>query len=199
MSAKRVVVAITGASGAPYAVATVRMLIDAGARVELIVSPLGQRLLRDELDLPDASPARFHPDAARAEAAITTHHFKDVGATLASGSFRHDGMVIVPCSSNTLSCVATGTAQHLIHRAAYVCLKERRPLVVAHRETPLTLIDLRHMTTLTEAGAVILPCSPGFYQRPKTIDALVDGIALRILDQLGIDAPDAEGHRWAGG
>ena len=193
---KRIVVAITGASGAAYAAATVRMLVEAGAHVELVVSPLGQRLLRDELDFPDAAPERFHPDAA---GRITAHHFKDVGATLASGSFRHDGMVIVPCSSNSLSCIATGTAQNLIHRAAYVALKERRPLILAHRETPLTLIDLRHMATLTESGAVILPCNPGFYQRPQTIDDLVDGIAVRILDHLGVEAVDAAQHRWGGG
>ena len=191
----RLVVGVTGASGALYAWRVVHGMIEAGARVELVVSPPGLRLLRDELDWPDADPRRFHPDGTQQ---ITTHPYRDIGATLASGSFCHDGMVVVPCSSNTLGALAHGTAQHLIHRAAYVTLKERRPLILCHRETPLTRIDLTNLLALHDAGAVLLPCNPGFYHRPATLVELADAWATRVLDHLGLTAVDAQRFRWAG-
>ena len=192
----RVVVGVTGASGALYAARLIHALVEAEAAVELVVSPTGLRLFRDELDWSDAAPGRFHPRGAER---ITPHPFRDVGATLASGSFRHDGMVVVPCSSNTMSAIASGTAQHLIHRAAYVTLKERRRLLVCHRETPLTRIDLTNMLALHDAGATLLPCNPGFYHRPQDLTDLVDAWAVRVMDHLRLSLDTAGGrYRWSG-
>ncbi|MDP7348594.1 MAG: UbiX family flavin prenyltransferase, partial [Phycisphaeraceae bacterium] len=149
----------TGASGALYAKRTIELLVASGVHVHLVVSPLGQRLLHDELGMESVDVAAF--GAGASDSPLTLHNYRDVGATIASGSFRHDGMIIVPCSSNTLSAVATGAQQNLLHRAAAVTLKERRRLVLVHRETPLSPVDIRNMQAATEAGAVICPANPG--------------------------------------
>lgn len=186
---KQIVVGITGASGALYARRTIQLLACAGVHTHLVVSPLGQRLLHDELGMESIDPAALlSPPLPRGGVApITLHHYRDVGAPIASGSFPHDGMVVVPCSSNTLSAVATGSQQNLLHRAAAVTLKERRRLVLVHRESPLTLIDIRNMEQATLAGAVICPASPGFYMLPRSIDDLVDFVVGRVLDLLGVE------------
>ena len=192
-------VGVSGASGAVYAQRMVTHLVAAGVETHLVVTPLGVRLLRDELGMDGldlAALAGGEPGGPCPENLIN-HRPGDVGATLASGSFRHDGMAVVPCSSNSLSAIATGQAQHLLHRAAAVCLKERRPLVLVHRETPLSRVDLRNLLAADEAGAVILPANPGFYTRPQTIEEVADTVVARVLDHLGVEH-DAS-PRWTGG
>lgn len=181
---KRIVVGISGASGAAYAQRMIRLLVGAGVETHLVVSPLGQRLLHDELGMEG-----INLDALTGgnPSAVTLHNYRDVGAPIASGSFRHDGMVIIPCSANTLSAIATGSAQNLLHRAAHVTLKERRRLVLVHRESPLTLIDIRNMAAATEAGAIIAPANPGFYMLPRNLDDIIDFVAGRALDLLGVE------------
>ncbi len=194
-SPQRIVVGVTGASGALYAARLIQLLVAAEVETHLVVSPLGQRLLRDELGMERVDLAAL----AGTEAAppnLVTHHTKDVGATIASGSFHHDGMIICPCSSNTLGAIASGNASHLIHRAAHVTLKERRKLVLVHREMPLSLIDIRNMQAVTEAGAVVAPANPGFYKLPQTVEAIADFVVGRCLDLL--DVPHDLNIRWAG-
>jgi len=191
--AKRIIIGISGASGAAYAKRVISTLAAAGTEVHLVVSPLGQRLLHDELGMEGINLESLAGDKETARH-ITLHHYRDVGAPIASGSFRHDGMIIVPCSSNTLSAVATGSSNNLMHRAAQVTLKERRRLVLVHRETPLSLVDIRNMAAATEAGAIICPANPGFYLMPRSIDDLVDFIAARTLDLLGVE--HNLGARW---
>jgi polyprenyl P-hydroxybenzoate/phenylacrylic acid decarboxylase-like protein len=186
------VVGITGASGAVYARRTIRLLLAAGVETHLVVSPLGQRLLHDELGMEgiDLAALAGHAPAGGAASTVpglTLHNYRDVGAPIASGSFTHDGMVIIPCSSNTLSAVAVGSAQNLLHRAAQVCLKERRRLVLVHREMPISLVEIRNMHLATEAGAIICPASPGFYTLPRTVEDLVDFVVARVLDLLGVE------------
>ena len=135
---KRIIVGITGASGAAYAQRIVQLLLSAGVETHLVASPLGQRLLHDELGIERVEVESL---IGRPSEHVTMHRHQDVGATIASGSFRHDGMVIIPCSSNSLGAIASGSAQNLIHRAAHVTLKERRKLVLVHREMPLSLIE----------------------------------------------------------
>ena len=181
---KRIVVGISGASGALYAQCLIRQLITAGTEVHLVVSPMGQRLLHDELGMEGLDPEAL---AGRHDAPITVYNYRDVGAAIASGSFQHDGMVVVPCSSNTLSAVAVGSQNNVLHRAAAVTLKERRRLVLVHRESPLSLIDIDNMRRVTEAGAIICPASPGFYLLPQTIDDVVDFVVGRVLDLVGVE------------
>lgn len=190
--------AITGASGALYAQRLVQLLIASGAQTHLVVSPLGQRLLQDELGMEGVDLAALAGlDAGQAKPdGLTYHHFKDVGATIASGSFRHDGMIVCPCSSNTLGAIASGTAQNLIHRAAHVCLKERRRLVLVHRESPLSLIDIRNMQAVTEAGAIVAPANPGYYMLPTSIQEIADFVVGRVLDL--VDVPHDLNVRWSG-
>ncbi len=187
--APRIVLGISGASGALYAARTTQLLVEAGVETHLVVSPLGQRLLRDELGMEglDLAVLAGRDPGAAAPDNLVLHHHKDVGATIASGSFRHDGMAIVPCSSNSLSAVATGQQQHLLHRAAHVTLKEGRTLVLVHRETPLSRIDLTNLLAAQEAGAVILPANPGFYMLPQRVEDLVDFVVGRVLDHLGVE------------
>ena len=161
MSTQRIVIGITGASGAVYARRMIHALSKAHWHTHLVVSPLGQRLLHDELGMEGIDlGALLGKDAPEPDLPITLHHFRDVGAAIASGSFQHEGMVICPCSSNTLSAVANGSQQNLLHRAAHVCLKERRRLVLLHREMPLSVVDIRNMLAATEAGAILCPASP---------------------------------------
>ena len=178
-----IVTAITGASGALYAQRLIAGLVAAQVRVHLIVSPLGRRLLHDEMgmetvDLPTLAGSETHT--------ITLYNYNDVGCKLASGSFLHDGMVIVPCSSNTLAEVAHGIGDNLIARAAAVTLKERRRLVIAHREMPLSPIDVNNYKILTDAGAIVAPCNPGFYLNPSTVGEVVDFVAGKLLDLIGV-------------
>jgi 4-hydroxy-3-polyprenylbenzoate decarboxylase len=189
-----VVVAITGASGAPYAVRLLEQLVRARRRVLLIVSSHGQRLLETETDFTSVDALRAHVGVDAWDAVVTVYDDSDRGATPASGSARHAGMVICPCSMGTLSAVAHGSSRSLVERAADVTLKERRPLILVLRETPLSAIHLENMLTVTRAGALVMPAAPGFYHRPKQISELVDFIVARILDHLGVE--HQLGHRW---
>lgn len=178
-----IITAITGASGALYAQRFVQGLVAAGVDVHLIVSPLGRRLLHDELGMETIDLVAL---AGTESHSITLHKHSDVGSKLASGSFLHDGMVIVPCSSNTLAEVAHGLGDNLISRAAAVTLKERRKLVLAHREMPLSAIDVNNYKILTDAGVIIAPCNPGFYLNPTTVGEVVDFVAGKLLDLIGV-------------
>src|SRR3954454_15187074 len=178
-----IVTAITGASGALYAQRFIQGLVAAGANVHLVVSALGRGLLVDELGMEGVDVNAL----AGAETHTVTHYnYNDVGSKLASGSFLHDGMVIVPCSSNTLAEVAHGLGDNLISRAAAVTLKERRKLVLAHREMPLSPIDVNNYKILTDAGVILAPANPGFYLNPTTVGEVVDFVAGKLLDLVGV-------------
>jgi 4-hydroxy-3-polyprenylbenzoate decarboxylase len=203
MTQRRIAVGVTGASGAIYAVRTIAALLEAGCALEIVFSDYGKRLLLDELG-PDAKVERLSElMAARygegiGRGSFVVHSNKDLGATLASGSHTCDGMVIVPCSMKTLAGVALGLSRSLVERAADVMLKERRRLVLVPRETPMSLPALKNMVSCAEAGAVILPAMPAFYQQPKTIDDLADFVAGKILNALGFEQqlfPPWEGER----
>jgi 4-hydroxy-3-polyprenylbenzoate decarboxylase len=187
-----VALAITGASGALYAVRTLAELLSRGIHIELVVSDYGRRLLRDELG-DDASTERLMPYlTARYGSQIGKGSFtllsnRDLGATIASGSHGCTSMAIVPCSMKTLAGVAHGLSRNLIERAADVMLKEHRPLVIVPRETPMSLPALRNMVLCAEAGAVVLPAMPAFYQLPRTLDDLADFMAGKILSALGFE------------
>jgi 4-hydroxy-3-polyprenylbenzoate decarboxylase len=184
------VVAITGASGAPYGVRLLEVLLAAGRDVHLVVSPAGQAVIREELerriDLDRFDVAALLGGPAPSAGRLHSHHYRDLMAPIASGSFLTAGMVICPCSGSTLAAVAHSMGENLIHRAAEVHLKERRTLVVVPRETPLSLPQLRNMQAIHEAGAVVLPASPGFYAGAATVSDLVDFVVARICDQLGV-------------
>lgn len=185
---------ITGASGAPYAVRLLEALNAARVPVRLIVSGYGMRLLAEESGIESLDALRAATgDWSLVEAYDATNR----GATPASGSAPSRGMVICPCSMGTLGSIAAGTSRNLVERAADVALKERRPLVLVPRETPLSLIHLENMARLTRAGATILPAAPGFYHRPRTISDLVDFVVARILDHLGVENQLAA--RWRSG
>jgi 4-hydroxy-3-polyprenylbenzoate decarboxylase len=189
-----VVLAFTGASGAPYGVRLLQALAAAGQPTWLIVSGHGLRLLRTETDLGDVAGLRAHVGAAAWDRCVTVFDDGDRGARPASGSARTRGMVVCPCSMGTLAAIAHGTSRSLVERAADVALKERRPLVLVPRETPLSLVHLENMAAVTRAGAVVLPAAPGFYHRPTTVDALVDFVVQRVLDHVGVEA--ALAPRW---
>lgn len=179
-----VTLAITGASGAPYAVRLLEALNDAGVPVRLIISATGWRLLREEEGIGGEEELRERTgDWSR----VLLYDDEDRGGTPASGSAPSRGMVVCPCSMGTLASIAQGVSRSLIERAADVCLKERRPLLLVPRETPYSAIHLENMLRLTRAGALILPASPGFYHRPGTMGELIDFVVSRILDQLGIE------------
>lgn len=181
---RRIVIGITGASGAVYARRVMEALTEAGVEVHLTVSTLGRRLLFDELGL-----KRLDPDALTGGrgSQVTIYNDADVGAAIASGTFLHDGMAVIPCSGNTLGAIASGIADNLVKRAAAVALKERRRLILAYRESPASHIDLCNMKLLSEAGAIIAPLAPGFYLLPETVDDLVDFMAARLLDLLRVE------------
>ena len=189
---RSIAIAVTGASGAVYATRTLAALLARGIHVELVVSDYGKRLLHDEIG-DDASVERLLPflsakyGASVAAGSITVHSNRDQGATLASGSHGCSGMAIVPCSMKTLAAVAHGLSRNLIERAADVMLKEQRRLVIVPRETPMSLPQLRNMVLCAEAGAMILPAMPAFYQLPKTLDDLADFMAGKILSALGFE------------
>jgi len=187
---RRIAVGITGASGALYAVRTVAALLSQGCQVELIVSDFGRRLLRDELGkaaapdgLPEYLKSRYGDDVTAGN--LVQRSNRDVGASVASGSYACEGMVIVPCSMKTLAGVAHGLSRTLIERAADVMLKERRTLVIVPRETPMSLPQLRNLVLCAEAGALVLPAMPAFYQGPRTLDDLADFMSGKILTALG--------------
>jgi 4-hydroxy-3-polyprenylbenzoate decarboxylase len=190
------VVAITGASGAPYAVRLLQALAQAAQPTWLIVSDHGLRLLSTESGIDSVDALRDHVGASAWDASVRTFDDRDRGALPASGSVRTRGMVICPCSMGTIAAISQGTSRSLVERAADVVLKERRRLVVVPRETPYSDIHLENMLRLTRAGAVVMPASPGFYHRPSRIEELVDFVVGRILDHVGI--PN-EMPRWTGG
>jgi len=192
-----IVMALTGASGAPYGIRLLEQLVRAKRRVSLIVSSHGLRLLRTETDVEDVKGLRAAVGAKPFDAFVTTYDDADRGAAPASGSSRSAGMVICPCSMGTLASIAAGTSRSLVERAADVTLKERRPLVLVPRETPLNAIHLENMLRVTRAGAVVLPAAPGFYHRPRTVAQLVDFVVARVLDHLGVE--HALVPRWKGG
>ncbi|HEV7993046.1 MAG TPA: flavin prenyltransferase UbiX [Gemmatimonadaceae bacterium] len=189
-----IVMAITGASGAPYAVRLLQTLLQAGERVQLIVSEHGLRLLRTETEVGTVEALRTRVGASAWDTQLTMFDDGDRGAAPASGSARNRGMVICPCSMGTISAISQGTSRSLVERAADVALKERRRLVLVPRETPYSAIHLENMLRLTRAGAVILPASPGFYHRPTQIAELVDFVVARVLDHL--DVEHSLGRRW---
>ena len=189
-----IIMAITGASGAPYGIRLLEQLLVAGRRVSLIVSSHGFRLLRTESDVNDLATLRMVVGAARFDELVTTFDDGDRGAAPASGSSLAGGMVICPCSMGTVASIAAGTSRSLVERAADVALKERRPLLLVTRETPLSLIHLENMRTVTMAGAVVMPAAPGFYHRPQQVSDLVDFIVARALDHLGV--PNSLAPRW---
>jgi len=191
-----IVLAITGASGAPYAVRLLEQLVVAGRRVHLIVSSHGLRLLRTEGDIDSVAALRERVGAEGWDERVRVFEDADRGATPASGSARSAGMVVCPCSMGTLSAIAAGSSRSLVERAADVALKERRPLVLVPRETPLSAIHLENMLRVTRAGAIVLPAAPGFYHRPRRIDDLVDFIVARVLDHLRVEHQLAA--RWEG-
>lgn len=194
MKALPVVLAVTGASGAPYAVRLLGVLASEQVPVWLIVSVHGWRLLKEECGIATL------PALKRATGGdwktVTALEDGDRGAGPASGSARTAGMVVCPCSMGTLAAIAHGTSRSLIERAADVTLKERRRLILVPRETPLSLVHLRNMVAVTEAGATIIPAAPGFYHRPTSIDQLVDFIVQRVVDHLGLEV--ALAPRWSG-
>jgi len=192
---ERLTVAICGASGSIYALSLLRELLARPLEVHVIASPAGRQVMSHELGyegnlsalLEKTFRAFRHPGASLVE-----HRAETFFAPPASGSFRHDGMVVVPCSMKTLAAIAAGVADNLVTRAADVCLKERRPLILVPRETPLSTIHLENMLRAARAGALILPPAPAFYHGPKTVQDLVDFVVARILDHLRIS------HRLVG-
>jgi 4-hydroxy-3-polyprenylbenzoate decarboxylase len=183
MNHMEIVTAITGASGALYALRFIQGLVAANVNVHLVVSPLGRRLLHDELGMEGVNVETL---AGTRDHTVTLYNYNDVGSRLASGSFLHDGMVIVPCSSNTLAECAHGLGDNLISRAAAVTLKERRKLIIVHREMPLSPIDITNYKLLTDAGAILAPANPGYYLNPTTVGEVVDFVAGKLLDLLGV-------------
>ncbi len=191
---KRIVVAVTGASGAIYAKRLLECLARGGANVHAILSPYGRRLLADELEIIDPTPEKLvGPDLAEC---IEIHPYKDVGDRLASGSFLTHGMIVCPCSSNTLGQIAAGMGDNLITRAAAVHLKEGRRLIVVPREMPISQIEIRNMLRISRAGGTVCPAAPGFYMLPKSIDDLADFVAGKLCDLLGV--PHELNTRWEG-
>jgi flavin prenyltransferase len=189
-----VVLALTGASGAPYGVRLLEALAAHRVPVWLVTTAHGMRLLRDECGIDDMDGLRRATGGDWTS--VTVFPDGDRGALPASGSRRTAGMVICPCSMGTVAAIAAGTSRSLVERAADVTLKERRRLVLVPRETPLSLVHLRNLVAVAEAGAVVLPAAPGFYHRPARVGELVDFIVQRVLDQLDLDIQIAK--RWEG-
>jgi len=201
MAASDLVLAMTGASGAPYGLRLLQVLMQAGRKVHLTLSAAAVEVLEQEMDrhvhldkfqLTDLLGAPLEAS----KGTIEYHHFRDFRAGIASGSFLTAGMVVCPCSMGTVAAIAHGLSQNLIHRAADVHLKERRRLVLVPRETPLSTVQLRNLTTCAEAGAVVLPAMPAFYTRPQSLQDMLDFIVGRICDQLGVEHQLL--RRWGG-
>jgi flavin prenyltransferase len=189
--------AITGASGAVYAVRLLEVLLQSGREVHLMISPSGAAVIKQELDR-TVSLEQFDVRSLLPSSAgpVQYHHYQDFMAAPASGSFLTGGMIVCPCSGSTLSAIAHGSSNNLIQRAADVHLKERRKLILVPRETPLSLIHLDNMRRAAEAGAIILPAMPGWYHGVKSVQDLVDFVVARVLDQLGV--PHQLMRRWSG-
>jgi len=195
MASTDLVVAVTGASGSPYARRLIEVLLRAGRTVHLVISPAAIEVFEREVGRSlDLSERGFDPQALLGPAAehldlsrIRYHHFRNFRAGIASGSFLTAGMAICPCSMGTLAAIAHGVSENLIHRAADVHLKERRKLVLVPRETPLSLVQLRNLVAVAEAGAVVLPAMPAFYTRPRSVADMVDFVVARVCDQLGVE------------
>jgi flavin prenyltransferase len=194
------VLAVTGASGSPYGLRLLETLLRAGRTVHLVLSPAAIEVLFCETDR-RVDPANFRlrdflgPLADELPGERVRHHeHRDFRAGIASGSFPTAGMVVCPCSMGTVAAIAHGLSQNLIHRAADVHMKERRPLILVPRETPLSAIQLRNLATCAEAGAVVMPAMPAFYTRPKRIEDMVDFVVARICDHLGV--PHRLASRW---
>lgn len=184
------VVAITGASGSIYGLRLLQYLLESGQPVELMVSRAALQVMKEENDL--VFGEHLQAELLKylelpASAPLRLHQLTEYGAPVASGSFRTKGMAVVPCSLGTLGALASGLTENLIHRAAAVCLKERRPLLVLLREMPFGHIQLKNMLALSEAGAIVASASPGFYHRPKTISDQIDFVVGRVLDQFAFD------------
>jgi len=190
MAASDLVMAMTGASGMPYGVRLLEVLLAAGRTIHLTLSPAAVQVIEQELDrrvrLDRFELKELLGDQANPEQ-VRYYHYMDFRAGIASGSFLTGGMVICPCSMGTMAGIAHGLSQNLIHRAADVHLKERRRLVLVPRETPLNVVQLKNMTACVEAGAVVLPAMPAFYTRPQALADAVDFIVGLICDQLGVE------------
>jgi 4-hydroxy-3-polyprenylbenzoate decarboxylase len=188
---RRIVLALTGATGSGFGVAVAKRLAanEEVGQVSLLISPTGRRCLLDECALRADDLLALSPKVRLVDE-------RNLGADIASGSHPQDGMAIVPCSAGTLGRIASGVSDSLVTRAADVCLKERRPLVVCLRETPLNRIHLENMLRVHDAGAVMMPIMPGFYFHPQSLEDLFQAFATRVLDQLGLPEPDA--RRWGG-
>jgi 4-hydroxy-3-polyprenylbenzoate decarboxylase len=187
---KKFIVAITGASGSIYGLRLISALMTFPVELFVLMSKSGRQVTAHETDFKSGPIAEYLEqtgNGCHAQANLIEIDPSDFFAPIASGSFQHHGMVIAPCSMNTLAAISSGITDNLIHRAADVCLKEKRPLILLARETPLSLIHLKNMTRAAEAGATIMPPSPGFYTQPATINDLVDSIVARVLDHLGLN------------
>lgn len=187
---RTIAIAVTGASGALYATRTIAALLERGCHLELVISDYGRRLLRDELGETAAADKLLEFLAGKYGEGVrsgtyTLHSNRDLGAKIASGSQNCEAMIVVPCSMKTLAGIAHGLSRNLVERAADVMLKERRSLIIVPRETPMSLPQLRNMVLCAEAGAMIMPAMPAFYQMPKTLDDLADFLAGKILSALG--------------
>lgn len=196
---QHVTVGLTGASGMHYGLRLLEALLEAGIRVGLVYSAAAQIVARQELDIvlptrPQEAEVQLSERFGSAPGQLSVYARADWYAPIASGSNPADAMVICPCSMGTLAAVASGLADNLIERAADVALKERRPLIIVPRETPLSLLHLENMARLARAGALILPANPGFYHRPQSVEALVDFVVARILDHLQV--PHSLMARW---
>jgi flavin prenyltransferase len=201
MAANDLVLAVTGASGAPYAVRLLGTLLNAGRTVHLVISPAATEVFLKEtgrvitLDEATFNARTFLNDDSISIANLKYHHHRNFNAGIASGSFLTGGMVVCPCSMGTAAAIAHGLSENLIHRAADVHLKERRKLILVPRETPLGVVQLRNLTTLAEAGATVLPAMPAFYTNPASVSDMVDFIVGRVCDQLGV--PHQLLKRWS--
>jgi 4-hydroxy-3-polyprenylbenzoate decarboxylase len=190
------VIALTGASGHPYALRLLQKLATTEARISLVLSEPACVALAAETGIklnahkPDIKQL-FDDEAALSR--VATYNPRNIGAAIASGSNRHDGMVIIPCSMGTLGRIAHGTSDDLICRAADVTIKERRKLILVTREMPLSLIHLQNMVAVTQAGALVMHASPHFYHRPQSVEEVLDTVVDRVLDQLGVEH---QTQRW---
>jgi len=202
MTATDLVLAMTGASGAPYGVRLLEVLLRAGRTIQLTLSPAAVEVLEQELDRHvrldrfELADLLGETSGVAAPGQVRYHHYRDFRAGIASGSFLTGGMVVCPCSMGTVAAIAHGLSQNLIHRAADVHLKERRRLVLVPRETPLNSLQLRNLATCAEAGAVVLPAMPAFYTRPRSLQDMVDFVVGRVCDQLGVEHELL--RRWGG-
>ena len=197
------VVGISGGSGAPYTRRVIEGLVEAGHDAKIVVTDAGRRVFEIELGIAltgdpadDTRILTDNLDLGSGSGSIELFDQRNVAATIASGSYECEGMVVVPCSMGTLARIATGISSNLLERAGDAALKERRRLILVPRETPLSLIHLRNMTAVTEAGAIVMPAMPGFYHLPESVNELVDMIAGRVLDGLGVNSTLL--RRWKG-